>query len=383
MIEMVLVFGIAYIRQMNLTRNPILFILLAIIPGFLDAQQKQYTLEDFFQYNPELEHKVDELFQSMSDSQRVAQMIFTVGGELGKSNSTVEGLVKDEIVGGVLCLKNSREGHKALIASINQITAKNKQIPQIFAIDAEPTLFSGRIRGASPVKNTNQLTNQADVKATSDLINKELNELGFHLNFAPVVDVSKNSDFISKRSFGSNTDSVAKWSSAYIRHTQNAGIAATAKHFPGHGFVKGDTHKESVYIDGEMQELSVYPPLIDQGVLAIMIGHINVRNHPKYDTEGLPATCSRKVVTDLLKEELDFRGLIITDALNLMKAVTKVEDAPLLASKAGCDILLMPKDERQVHAKIVQEIKTDDNYRRQVYISVKKILRLKICLGLI
>ena len=172
-------------------------------------------------------------------------------------------------------------------------------------------------------------------------------------------------------------------SKQFIKTTQEQGIVATAKHFPGHGLVSGDTHKKSVYIDGDLQELEVYPPLIDAGVLSIMMAHITIENNPKYSTDGLPASCSRKIVTGLLKEELGFKGLVITDALNIMKAVTIIDNAPLLASKAGNDMLLMPIDETETINSILAEMSIDSIYRQQVYQSVKKIIRLKVYLGLI
>jgi beta-N-acetylhexosaminidase len=97
----------------------------------------------------------------------------------------------------------------------------------------------------------------------------------------------------------------------------------------------------------------------------------------------LPASCSRKIVTDLLKNELGFKGLIITDALNIMKAVTIINKAPLLASKAGNDLLLMPINETETINLILSEMNKDLDYKKQVYESVKKIIRFKIVLGLI
>jgi len=96
----------------------------------------------------------------------------------------------------------------------------------------------------------------------------------------------------------------------------------------------------------------------------------------------LPSTLSRGIVTDLLRNELGYEGLILTDALNIMKAVTIHKDAPLLASKAGCDILLMPQDEDAVIASILKEIKSNPAYKKQVHESVRRVLRMKVCAGL-
>ncbi|MDG2246612.1 MAG: glycoside hydrolase family 3 N-terminal domain-containing protein [Flavobacteriales bacterium] len=110
---------------------------------------------------------------------------------------------------------------------------------------------------------------------------------------------------------------------------------------------------------------------------------ITIENNATYGTNGLPSSCSRTIVTDLLREELGFEGLIISDALNIMKAVTVLDKAPLLASKAGCDFILMPQDEALTMQWVMEEMALDETYNRQVEESVKRLLRLKLCLGLL
>ncbi|WP_452222077.1 glycoside hydrolase family 3 N-terminal domain-containing protein [Lacinutrix salivirga] len=340
-------------------------------------------LHNFYNYDPVIEHKVDGIFNSLNDTTRVAQMIITSAGELGKPNDVVLNIVKENKVGGVVFLKGTKENHKKLIGSLNTISNKKNQIPLLFSIDAEPSLFNGRLKGTEPITNTIDIKTVKQSDSIARTINNHLLQIGFHQNFAPVVDVSPNNEAIKNRSFGSDKHQVITLSKKFIETSQSQGIVATAKHFPGHGLVKGDTHKKSVYIDGALQELDVYPPLIEAGVLSIMMAHITIKNNPVYNTNGLPASCSRNIVTGLLKEKLGFKGIIITDALNIMKAVTNIDNAPLLASKAGNDMLLMPIDETETINSILDEMNKDEAYKQQVYTSVKKIIRLKICLGLI
>lgn len=310
-------------------------------------------------------------------------MIVTSAGELGKPESVILNLAKENKIGGIVFLKGTKENHKKLIDSLNSITNSRKQLPLLYSIDAEPSLFNSRLKGTAPIMNTIDIKtiNQSD--SIAKIINHNLLEIGFRQNFAPVTDVSDKNVAIKNRSFGSNTQKVITLSKQFIKTTQEQGIIATAKHFPGHGLVKGDTHKKSVYIDGELQELEVYPPLIEAGVISIMMAHITIKNNLKYGTNSLPASCSRNIVTNLLKGELGFKGLVITDALNIMKAVTIIENAPLLASKAGNDMLLMPIDETNTIYSILDEMENDPMYKKQVYQSVKKIIRLKLYLGLI
>jgi beta-N-acetylhexosaminidase len=250
-------------------------------------------------------------------------------------------------------------------------------------MDAEPSLFNGRIKGTEKMIKTIDIKSTQQCDSVVKVIDKTLIEIGIHQNFAPVCDVSPNNEAIKSRSFGNNKDTVILLSNQFITTTQQDNIVATAKHFPGHGLVKGDTHKQSVYIDGELQELDIYKPLIANGVISIMVAHITVLNNENYNTNNLPSSCSRVIVTDLLKNELNFNGIIITDALNIMKAVTILDKAPLKASMAGCDMILMPIDELQTINWIEEEMKKNPAYKKQVYQSVKKILRLKICLNLL
>lgn len=358
-----------------------LFVLLLSLSSL--AQTSEYTLADFYQFDSELEYLTDSIFNTLTDAERIGQMIVTSAGELGKSNEVVKELVENNQIGGVVFLKGSKKSHKQLVGQLNQISLQNRAIPLLLSMDAEPSLFNGRIKGTEKMMNTIEIKSQQQCDSVVKIIDRTLSDIGIHQNFAPVCDVSPNNEAIKDRSFGSNKDTVIELSKAFIESTQADNIVATAKHFPGHGLVQGDTHKQSVYIDGELQELDIYKPLIEEGVISIMVAHITVRNNEKYNTNNLPSTCSRVIVTGLLKEELGFKGIIITDALNIMKAVTVLDKAPLKASMAGCDMILMPIEELQTIEWIAEEMKVNPQYKKQVYQSVKKVLRLKLCLGLV
>ncbi len=116
--------------------------------------------------------------------------------------------------------------------------------------------------------------------------------------------------------------------------------------------------------------------------MSIMVGHIAVENNPAYNTNGMPATLSRKIVTGLLKDEMGFKGIITTDAMN-MGAVASIPDAGLQAVKAGNDMILMPLNEKELAYAILAEMDKDPAFKEQVYESVKKIIRMKLAAGLI
>lgn len=360
-----------------------LFLGLVVIYSIQGQAQINYNLSDFYSNDTRLNQVVDSVFNTLNEKERIAQMIITSAGELGKSNQVVTNLVENNYIGGVVYLKGTEESHKRLIDKLNAISKKNKTIPLINSMDAEPSLFNGRVMGTNKMMKTIDIKTTQQCDSVVQVIDAKLTDLGIHQNFAPVCDISPNNEAIKNRSFGSKEETVIKLSNQFIKSTQSDNIVATAKHFPGHGLVKGDTHKQSVYIDGELQELDIYKPLIQDGVISIMVAHITVRNNQKYGTNELPSSCSRVIVSDLLKEQMGFKGIVITDALNIMKAVTILDKAPLKASMAGCDMILMPIDELETIHWIEQEMKVNNAYREQVYESVKKIIRLKICLNLI
>jgi beta-N-acetylhexosaminidase len=349
----------------------------------ISAQSKQYSLADFYEYDAILEFKTDSIFDKLTEKQQVAQMLVASAGELGYPESKVKQLVKDNLIGGIVFLKGTRANHKRMVDELNEISNQNNSIPLIYSIDAEPSLYNGRIKGTPKMMKTIQIQTKEASDSVAKVISEELKRLGMHQNFAPVVDVSPNNAAIKNRSYGNDAKKVVELSDAFIQSSQRNGIVATAKHFPGHGLVTGDTHKQTVFIDGKLQELQNYPPLIASGIISVMVAHITIKNNEKYGTDGTPATLSRKIVTGLLRKELDFRGIIITDALNNMKAVSTLENATLKASMAGNDMLLMPKNERKDVEVMVSEMKKNEAYKQQVEQSVKRIIRLKICLGIL
>lgn len=366
-----------------MTKFPIFFSILLLVSLSVSAQSGEFSLSDFYKYDAVLEQKTDSVFEKLTERQRIAQMLITSAGEMGNPTSQVKQLVKDNLIGGVVFLKGSRESHKNLITELNAISKGNNSVPLIFSMDAEPSLFNGRIKGTPRMMKTIDIQTANESDSIAKIISKELVNLGVHQNFAPVVDVSPNNAAIRNRSYGNDPKKVVQLSNSFIQASQESGIVATAKHFPGHGLVTGDTHKQTVFIDGELEELQNYPPLIASGVISIMVAHITVKNNEKYGTDDVPATLSRKIVTDLLRKELDFKGIIITDALNNMKAVSTLDNATLKASIAGNDMLLMPKDEKKDIEAILAEMEKNPDYKNQVEQSIRRIVRLKICLGIL
>ena len=340
-----------------------------------------YTLDDFYEYHPELSYEVDEIFNQLDDTTRVGQMIVQAAGIYGKPEKLMNKLIKGRQLGGILLLKGEKAEFTAMAKELDSLSIASGGLPFLYSSDAEPSLFNGKIKNTRPAPRTNRIVDEAACDSIATQISEDLKDIGIYHNFAPVLDMSADNAAIGNRTFGSDSARVVNMSTAFVRASQREGVAATVKHFPGHGLVKGDTHHNLVYIDGEMKEVPLYQPLIDAGAISIMIAHIAVQNN-EYDTDGMPASCSRKIVTDLLKDKMNFRGIVVTDGMG-MGAVSKIPQSSLMAVKAGCDMILMPLNEARLHADILTEMEKDKAFRRQVYISVKKLIRLKLCLGII
>jgi beta-N-acetylhexosaminidase len=347
----------------------------------IPKMEVEYKLSDFLTENENLDKDVEKIFASLDDTAIVAQLLMPAVGRLGQTEATIKDLINRRMIGGVLMLNGTKDGFTKWIKDFNKLNIAKGNLPFLYAADAEPSLMNRKIAGSHIVKKANEMKTVEEVSAYADTISMDLNAIGINYNFAPVVDMSPNKT-VGFRSFGAVPANIIPWSNAFIQQTQKNGIIATAKHFPGHGLVSGDTHKELQVIDGELKEIKNYPKLIEDGVLSVMIGHLAVKNNPKYDTKGLPSTLSNVIVTDLLRNEMKFKGLIVTDAMN-MGGVTAIQNCDMKAIEAGCDIVLMPVDAKKAFVQILKKYRTDANFKNQVDASAKRIIRMKLAVGAI
>jgi beta-N-acetylhexosaminidase len=203
-----------------------------------------------------------------------------------------------------------------------------------------------------------------DVELTEQVaaaIGGDLAAVGVNLNFAPVADVNSNprNPVIGIRSFGSEPELVARHVAAFVRGLQGAGVTACVKHFPGHGDTEVDSHLDLPTVAGDLDAaLLPFRAAIDAGARAIMTAHIRV---PELD--DVPATLSRRILHDLLREELGFTGLVVTDALDMKGVATVGMEAAVLALAAGADALLLgpglgPEPVEHAHRAIVEAVST-------------------------
>jgi beta-N-acetylhexosaminidase len=218
---------------------------------------------------------------------------------------------------------------------------------------------------------------------SGSILGKEMKALGVNMNFAPTVDVNVNPDnpVIGVRSYGEDPELVSKLGVAQITAMENENIVASAKHFPGHGDTDVDSHYGLPIIESDLEtlyevDLKPFREAIDAGIDSIMTAHIVV---PALDDSGLPATLSKPILTDLLRDEMGFEGLIITDSLDMAGAdVLPPEEVPVEAFKAGADILLNPPNVGQAFESMVSAVESGEISMDRIDESVFRILQTKM-----
>lgn len=207
----------------------------------------------------------------------------------------------------------------------------------------------------------------------------DLAAMGINVDFAPVADVQGESNVIGSRSFGSDPDVVARQTAAAVKGLQSAGVAATLKHFPGHGRPAADSHAELPVLKQSRSELArtdlaPFAAGIGAGVQLVMSGHLDVRAVDP----GVPASFSSKVLIDLLRTEMGFQGVVVTDALNMSPAQRGTPaEAAVAAYLAGNDLLLMPGEPLSAYNGILEAVRSGRIPRDRIRESVKRILAVK------
>ncbi len=342
------------------------------------------TLSDFFK-SEKYSKEVDSIFNKLSIDEKAAQLIMPAAStnNYGLSFEEIKKLYVEKKIGCVLFLKGNSISFRQLNAELKNIAKRNNLLEPIISADAEPTLLHNKFTDLKKITPAIEQKSISQVSSNCKIIVETLNNIGIKINFAPVVDISSNKSIINTRSWGNSVDTIIAHSKAFIDYHQKKEIVTVLKHFPGHGNVKGDSHKKLVFIDGDLKELNNFKELIKVNAIGTMVGHIAIVNNSKWNTNGLPSTLSRNIVTTLLKDSLHFKGVIFTDAMN-MGAVKDIPDASYKALCAGVDVIVAPLSIEKLHSRIKQELENPKGkYKDQFEKSIKKIIRLKYVLNTI
>ena len=298
-----------------------------------------------------------------------------------------EGLVRDHGIGGVIIAAG--EPYEAAIL-LNRLQ-KLAKVPLLVSADLE-SVTGSKIGGATlfpPLMSLGAAGSEELAHAMGRVTALEGRAVGIHQDYAPVVDVNIDPDnpIINTRSVGEDPEYVARMAVAFVKGCQGNGMIATAKHFPGHGDTAIDSHRELPTILADRArldkvELLPFRRVIAAGIQSIMTAHLAV---PALDpTPGLPATLSPAITEGLLRKEMGFRGLIVTDALD-MGGVTNAftpEESSIQAFLAGADVLLMPPDPAKVIRALAEAVRSGRVPMARVDDSVRRILEAKARLGL-
>lgn len=343
------------------------------------SKASKFTLQDFYSENPELTRLTDSVFATLSTKEKAAQLIMYAVSSSDNvyTYEKTKKLFQDTIIRNNVFLKGNLQTFKQQISTFDSFGSSLKNL---YACDCEPSLFNMKYFGSSKVPKTNALIRDSDLLSYTDTISNTLLRTGINVNFAPVVDKAFNTAVINNRSFGKSDSSIVHLSGVMVSSTQQKNIAASLKHFPGHGNVVGDSHRNLVFINGALKEIKNFDAVVhNDNPIFVMVGHIAIKNNPEFNTNNQPSTISSSIVNGLLKHTLGFKGIAITDAMNMLGVAT-IADADFKALQAGNDIVLMPVNPRKVHQQIVQELENNTVLSNQFITSIKKVIRLKLCL---
>jgi beta-N-acetylhexosaminidase len=389
-------------RLLSTALTLVLITTMSIVPS---TQTKALTPED----------NAAEIVSNMTIEEKVGQMLMPDfrnwnGSGFTVMNDEVKGVIEKYHLGGVILFAENVKGTEQTARLVDGLEESSPKVPLLITIDQEGGIVRRLQTGTGmPGNMALGATRSTDLSyKVGNVIGRELNSLGINVNFGPVLDVNINpsNPVIGVRSFGSDPKMVSDLGVAYIKGVQAAGVAATGKHFPGHGDTATDSHLGLPIVTHDIDTLNKvdlvpFKAAIDNGVDMIMTAHVAfpavddalVISKKDGTLVNLPATLSEKVLTGLLRTELGFEGVISTDALN-MKAIAEhfgPEESVIMAINAGTDIALMPalvqnKDQidnlDKVYNAVVNAVETDVIPESKITESATRIINLKIKRGI-
>ena len=344
---------------------------------------------DLFIANMTLEEKIAQMFIVLPEA-LVGVDTVTSAGEATRN------ALEKRPVGGFIYMEGnlqSPEEVSDMLRNLQSYSMERVNLPMFTTIDEEGGTVA-RINGKSGfdvpyIGDMSEIGQTGDINRAYEVgvqIGTYLSELGFNVNFAPDADVLSNTEnqVVRKRSFGNNPEMVTNMALAVLEGLQSQGVHGTFKHFPGHGATAGDTHEGYAYTNKSLEELKSYEMIpfeagIAQNVPFIMVGHISV---PTVIGDNTPSSLSHTMITEVLREQMGYDGIVITDAMN-MGAIVKSyssSEAAIRTIKAGTDIVLMPADFESAYQGVLQAVKEGTISSERIDESLRRILKVKIAM---
>ena len=335
------------------------------------------------------EKYADSLYQQLSLDEKIGQLyIVALYNNRGEEEiQKIRNLVEKEKIGGLILMQDDAEKH---INLLNEFQGKSR-IKMMIGIDGEWGLFQ-RFSAAHKfpwAMTLGAIQDNSLIYEMTSKIAEDCKRMGIYWDFAPVVDVNTNpsNPIIGNRSFGSDINNVISKGLAYAQGLQDHGVLASMKHFPGHGDTNTDSHLDLPVVSHNLErlnsvELAPFKALLDKKIGGVMVAHLYVPTLEK--KKGIPASVSYEIITNLLKNTYQYKGLIITDALNMNAIAKKFSpgEIDLRAFKAGNDIMLFSQDVPSGKTLIKSAFEKGEISENRLAESVKKILKTKFLLGL-
>ncbi|UCD83793.1 MAG: beta-N-acetylhexosaminidase [Deltaproteobacteria bacterium] len=328
----------------------------------------------------------------MNLEQKIGQLLM-VGFNGLSSTREIKELITEYHIGGVILFERNIKSPLQIAKLCQELQSASPEIPLFIAIDQEGGKGFSRLKAPFTLFPGNHALGECFLKTKSiklayqfgEVTAKELNAVGINFNLAPVLDVNTNpkNPIIGKRAFGDDSHLVSELGLAVIAGLQDNKVIACGKHFPGHGDTAVDSHKELPVVDHDLKrlckvELRPFEHAVKNGLRTVMTAHVL---YPQLDKK-FPATLSGRIVDGLLREKLDFEGLVISDDLE-MGAIAKnfeIEEAAVKAVKAGIDILLIshhPDKQKQVFRAILNAVEQGKIPEERIDLSWEWIIGLK------
>ena len=343
-----------------------------------------------------LDAKVQDLIAGMSLEEKVAQMFFVTPENLTgvdaatQAGETTRQALTQYPVGGLIYFSKNIYDEEQLTTMIRN-SQSYSEIPLFIGVDEEGGSLVARIAN-HPNFDVEKFPDMAEIGATGDpsrayevgsTIASYLKDYGFNLDFAPDADVltNPNNTAIGVRSFGSDPDMTAQMVEQAVKGFQDHQVSAVIKHFPGHGGTTTDSHNGAAIVDRSLEELrsAEFLPFeagIQAGVDMVMVGHLQV---PQVISDDTPASLSSEMITDVLRNELGYDGIVITDSLS-MGAITTYytsADAAVKCIQAGVDMLLMPYSFTEAYQGVLDAVNSGEISEERINESVTRILKVK------
>lgn len=367
--------------------------------GVSKENSKSDTVEN---KEPTVDEKVEKIVNNMTLEEKVGQIFMVApeavdkdGGSTTIFTENIEKEIEKYNLGGYILFASNIENPTQTQELINGLK-KSSKIQPFVGVDEEggrvARIGKNSAMGVEKIEPMAQVGKSQNYERANEIgttIGKYIKNLGFNLDFAPDTDVltDSNNTEIGDRSFGNDPEVVGKMATEVVKGLQSENISTVLKHFPGHGGSIGNSHQGfslSNRTEEELKKCEIVPfkTAIENGADCVMVAHMSL---PNVTGDNIPATLSKKVVTDMLKTELNFKGVVFSDSMS-MGAITEnygTGDACVKAVEAGIDMVLMPENLDEAYNAVLEAVKNGKISQERLDDAVSRIIKAKIQRGII